>query len=155
MKKPSLIKNFITIGITSALFFLWLVWTYVIKTNGDLPVEFFYYLVPFVIAEAWYMITTVLDYQKNLATFTQNMKLMGKREKLIDYEIKEITTNGGSMYYLEGSVHINDKDHKIRKSIPAVVGKALKLSKPVLDLYVDPTSTSKLTYHLDIEKFIK
>jgi len=101
------------------------------------------------------VIPRVQDYVDEQKKFIQNMKAMGKKYRIETYEVTEQDTGQGvKIYTVKTSITINDKEHKISKTVPEKVGKLMKASKPALDLYYDPAGTDKLLYILDIENII-
>jgi len=132
MKKPSIVKNFIGLGLVSLLFFAWFAWVIVTGSVTDMT---FVYLGLFIVAEMVYAVTLVKQYQDAYKRFEQNIKSMGKKSKIIDYEIKEIKSNNGSTYFLTTKIQIAEKEHTIRKHLPKEVALLLRSTKPALDLY--------------------
>jgi len=152
MKKPSIIKNFIGLGFINLLFFAWFAW---VMSAGSLrDTTSVVYMVLFILAEMIYVVTLVKQYQDEYKKFEQNIKSMGKKTKIIDYEIKEIKSNNGTTYFLTTKVQIAGKEHTVRKHLPKEVALVLRNTKPVLDLYTDPSSP-KFIYHLDTKMFLK
>lgn len=151
MKKPTLVKDIVILITLNILFFGWFTWVIV---SGDTTDRIFVYLGLFIVAEMVYVVGLIKQYKEAYKRFEQNIKLMGMRSKIIDYEVKEIKSNNGSTYFLTTKFQIAGKEHTVRKHLSKEVALVLRATKPVLDLYTDPSST-KFIYHLDTKMFLK
>lgn len=154
MKKPTLVKDIVILITLNILFFVWVFWYLINGKGSGSNFTIIWYVIGFALIEVVYIVNMMRRHQDAYKIFTQNIKAMGNKQQIVDYEVKEIKSNNGSTYFLTTKFQIAGKEHTLRKHLPKEVALVLRATNPVLDLYTDPSST-KFIYHLDTKMFLK
>lgn len=150
MNKPTLVKDIAVLMVLNLLFFAWLFWYLVFGGASISPITILGYVVLFAVIELVYIFNFITRYKDAYKVFTQNIKAMGNKTSLVDYKVQTYEVNGDTNYYITAEVDFAGKKKRIRKSIPKELGKRLVNHPVPLSLYIDPSSTRKFTYFLDL-----